>query len=204
MAGESQTPPGGPFFLSGATYRKLMELAAAGAVVLDPTQFEKTSKHGKEFYRLRPQALGSDNSPGGHQIALKIHSRTQEGTTYVGVGPFGNLWDAKVAGDLTVVTIDGRLADPGNSEDSGWMTITAGDNLYLLGSIADGDISAASLEIGSSSALCEFSGYAQTSFRVILARGETVDGKVVVVPMHEGELVTNFEIITGKLAKYAR
>jgi hypothetical protein len=203
MATES-TPPGGPFLMSADTYQKLMKRLAGGEVILDPRQFEKITRFDKTYYRLLPGAFTNENSPGGHQIALKIHSRTQEGTTYVGVGPYGNLWDAKVASDLTVAAITGRLADPGDPDDSGWMAISSGENLYLLCTITNGDIVSASLETGSSSPLVEFSDYTQTSFRVILARGETVDGATVVVPMHEGELVANGEIINGKWAKYAR
>lgn len=141
----------------------------------------------------------------GHQIALKIHSLTDEsGNVSVGVGPYGNLWDALVSGDLTVVSITGRLTDPSDEGDAGWLAIDSGENLYLLCEITDGDISDASLEIGTSSALCEFSSYVQSSFRVPLARGETIDGDVVVVAMHEGELVADFTIINSKLAKYAR
>jgi hypothetical protein len=118
----------------------------------------------------------------------------------VGVGPYGNLWDALVSGDITVVSIDGRLSDPSNPGDSGWMSIGDGDNLYLKCTVTEGDISEATLEIGTSSDLCEFSDYTQTSFRVILAQavGDTV------IPLHEGELVSFFDIINGKLAKYAR
>lgn len=136
--------------------------------------------------------------------ALQIHSRSEDDDVYVGVGPYGNLWDALVSGDLTVVDIDGRLADPSDPDDTGWMLIDSGENLYLLCEITNGDISAASLEIGTSSALCSFSSYTQSSFRVPLARGETVDSNVVVVTLHEGELVANFEVISGKSAKYAR
>ena len=141
----------------------------------------------------------------GHEIALKIHSiNDEDGDCFVGVGPYGNLWDALVGGDLTVVSIDGRLSNPSNPGDSGWMSIGSGDNLYLKCEITDGDISEASLEIGSSSDLCEFSDYTQTRFRVVLARGESIGGAVVAVAMREGELVADATIINSKWAKYVR
>jgi len=160
------------------------------------TPFPKSSSPGRSS---RPQ------DPPAANIALKIHSRTDDSDNlYVGVGPFGNLWDALVSGELTVVEIDGRLVDPSDADDGGWMGIDVGDNLYLECEVTNGDISSASLVIGSSDPLCEFDDYTQTLFRVILARGEMLGSSPVVVPMHEGELVSFFDVIDSKLAKYAR
>lgn len=142
------------------------------------------------------------DADGGRRIALQIHSKTEGKTAYVGVGPYGNLWDAKVAGELTVVSIDGRLTNPENPNDGGWLALNAGENLYLKGTIVEGDVSEASLEIGESSALVEFSDYTQTSFRILLARGESINGNTVAVPLREGELIVNSTIINGKWAKY--
>lgn len=155
--------------------------------------------------RVAYPSVGGDQIPTSNRFALKVYSRTDEDANlFAGIAPYGNLWDALVSGDLTVVTIDGRLTDPTDPDDTGWLEMTDGDNLYLYCTLTDGDIDSATLEVGSSSALCEFSGYVQTAFRVVLAYAQTIDTQVVVIPMHEGELVANFEIINSKLAKYAR
>jgi hypothetical protein len=141
------------------------------------------------------------------QFAWKIHSGFSAGGQLVmGVGPFGALYDTPAdGGDLVEVEVDGRLDDPDDMGDAGWFAAAGGDYLILLCNVADGDITTASIaKVSGAPTLIEFSSYTQTLFRVPLAKVETIDGKEVVVPLHEGELVTFFEIARAKLAKYAR
>lgn len=70
------------YFIRPETIKKLEELAAAGGVVPDPTQFETLERAGKKHFRLRPSSGAADQ----YRRGARSFFPTVSGTTLT-VGP---------------------------------------------------------------------------------------------------------------------
>lgn len=186
--------------ISASTYEALRAAALAGAVALDPTQFEAITRAGKTFYRLRQPGAPEGGARGGKGG---------------GFGAFTPAMGGSLEDGWTVTITPGILRLSGSGEP---VTVTdlaeefeaaSGDRIYLEAEVdGAGVVTGVTAHVGTDWAdttQVEFSGtspFAQTHARLELGVVEA-DGPVLTIAdgWESGNIAVVSAIFAGRVVK---